>query len=91
MFWKCEDGSIESFQLESNARYDTIETHVYNNARIWHGDPPVIFSMSKSNNGMKLIIRVGVDGREYVICEKEYDVRRLISWLIKTYKDLFGR
>ena len=91
MFWKCEDGTIESFKLEKDVDKLT-EIHIYKDARILYDDddPHVIFTMSKDGDyNIELSVQIGKN--KYVVCEEKYDIRRLISWLIKTYKDLFGK
>ena len=90
MFWKCENGALETFDYDKDVKDNKTEIHTYDNARIWYDDPPVIFTMSRSN-GFHVKLAIEVDGKKYDICYEMYDIRRLISWLIKSYKDLFGK
>lgn len=90
MFWKCENGAIETFDYDKDIKDSETEIHTYNNARIWYDDPPVIFTMSRISEWC-VELAIKVDGKKYVICKEKYDIRRLISWLIKAYKDLFGK
>lgn len=89
MFWKCEDGTVESFKLEK-AVGESTEIHTYKDARIWYDDPRVIFTMSRDDYyNIELSVQIGRN--KYVVCKEKHDIRRLISWLIKAYKDLFGK
>ena len=89
-FWKCDDGSLETFNVDEygDTKSDE-EIHTY---RI-HSNITLEMKSKKTNFGPRMYLCITYkrdDGQTETIylCKDMGDISQLISWMIKTYKDL---
>ncbi len=89
-FWKCDDGSLETFNVdEYGDAKNNEEIHTY---RI-NSNITLEMKSKETNFGSRMFLyitykRDGEQTETLELCKDMGAVNRLISWMIKSYKDL---
>lgn len=86
-FWKTYipfDG--ENFQVDRNIKQKVVETHEFT-IRDTYDDYPDYCKTFMDSNGQ---LRASSSGSNVVLCENKKQLKKFISWLIISYKDIFN-
>lgn len=89
-FWKCDDGSLQTFNVDEYG--DANDNEEINTYRV---NSNVVLEMKskKTNFGSKMFLYITYKRNDeqtetIELCRGISDINRLISWMIKSYKDL---